>query len=105
MLINFYKDKEYVTTIDFDKFIRIEVLDGEEYYKSENGRIDFIAPDDTYFFARKTNSVKNSKSLAEEISIYAALGEKLICVNISDEYELGYKIIPLSDFSFAEDRE
>ena len=94
MLINIYMDKEYYCTINFDQ---CRIMDGFI------NKVWFRFQEDNNGF--HTEYVKNSKSLAEEISIYAALGEKLICVNLSDEYELGYKIIPLSDFSFAEDRE
>lgn len=95
MLINFYKDKVYEGTVNFDNFLAIN---------GDSGKLSFFTNTNRGGY-KDMGSPAKSKSLAEEISIYAALGEKLICVNISDEYELGYKIIPLSDFSFAEDRE
>lgn len=92
MLINFYNNKKYFNTVNFDRATAM-------CYHVNKVKLFF---ENTY---SESDDVKDSKSLAEEISIYAALGEKLICVNISDEYELGYKIIPLSDFSFARERE
>ena len=86
MLINFYKDKRFECTVNYDK---VPVVTPFGFWFTKN---------DGYM-----QSIPNI--LAEEISIYAALGEKLICVNLSDEYETGYKIIPLSDFSFARERE
>ena len=95
MLINIYKDKAYEATINFDNFLEVNGI---------GGKLTFFANNSCYG-SKDMGSPAKSNSLAEEISIYAALGEKLICVNISDEYELGYKIIPLSDFSFARERE
>lgn len=92
MLINFYNNKKYFSTVNFDRVTAMNGYDNKVKLYFGN----------TY---SESDDVKDSKSLAEEISVFAALGEKLICVNISDDYPSGYKIVPLSQFSFAEDRE
>ena len=82
MLINFYKDKRFECTVNYDK---AQVVTPFSFW---------FTKDDEY-----TQNMPNM--LAEEISVYAALGEKLICVDISDEYKSGYKLTPFSDYLFC----
>jgi len=87
MIINFFvgHTSAYLKTINFEKV---------NYMDNTAVHLDFHFDGDDKVSIR----VGNPMALAEYITTYYALGEKLISVEIDDEEKLGFSISPMREY-------